>query len=48
MDDKEFLQWIHDRLEFVHNEHHCVDYMHKIRAIIAATPEDQVTPNVAS
>lgn len=46
MNDKEFLQWIHDRLEHVHKENPLVDYMWKLRAIIKATPKEQVTPNV--
>ena len=48
MGDKEFLQWFHDRQLRVHNENANVDYMHKLRAIIAATPEDRITPNVVS
>jgi hypothetical protein len=45
MKDRDFLIWIHARLEHVHGESHLVDYMHKLRAIIAATPPDQVSPN---
>lgn len=48
MEDKEFLIWIHERLRHVHKEDVNVDYMHKLRSIINATPEDKVTPNVAS
>jgi len=48
MKDKEFLTWIHDRLAFVHKENINYDYMHKLRAIIKATPQEQYTPNVAS
>lgn len=48
MYDKEFLQWIHDRLENVHGESALVDYMHKLRAIIATTDSDKLTPNVCS
>jgi len=48
MNDKEFLQWIHDRLQHVHNESGLVDYMHKLRSIIAATDPEQLTPNVCS
>lgn len=44
--DKEFLQWIHDRLEFVHKEDHRVDFMYKLRAIIKETPQDKYTPNI--
>ena len=46
MRDKEFLQWIHDRLEHVHGENPLYDYMHKLRAIIHLTPPDKETPNV--
>ena len=45
MNDKQFLQWIYDRLKYVHGEYYRVDYMGKLRSIIAATPEDQLTPN---
>ena len=34
MSDKEFLQWIHDRLVNVHNENENFDYMIKLRKII--------------
>jgi len=43
--DKEFFQWIHDLL-INHGEDKNSDYMYKLRAIIEATPEEQVTPNV--
>ncbi len=46
MKDKEFLLWIHQRLNQVHGENKNADYMWKLRAIIANTSEDQVTPNV--
>ena len=45
MYDKDFLQWIHDRLEFQYKENPRVDYMLKLKAIINATPEFQLTPN---
>jgi len=45
MKDREFLIWLHERLEHKHKEEPIVDYMHKLRAIIKATPEDKVTPN---
>lgn len=48
MNDKEFLQWIHDRLKYVHKENPGYDYMHKLRAIIEVIPEEQMTANVAS
>lgn len=40
MKDKEFLQWIHDRLENRFRVNHFEDYMHQLRAIIEATPDD--------
>jgi hypothetical protein len=46
--DKSFLQWIHDRLRFVHAENENYDYMHKLRAIIAAMSGNESTPNAAS
>lgn len=46
MKDKEFLIWIHERLEYVYGESPVVDYMHKLRAIIKATPADRITPNI--
>lgn len=45
MYDRDFLCWIHERLEQVHGENRHVDYMHKLRAIIADTPPERVTPN---
>jgi hypothetical protein len=33
--DSEFLEWIHGRLVHVHNENELLDYMHKLRAVIA-------------
>lgn len=46
MNDKQFLTWIHERLVHVHNENNCIDYMWKLRAIIQAVPDEQVTPNI--
>lgn len=34
MSDKEFLQWIYDRLVYVHKENDLYDYMHRLRNII--------------
>ena len=48
MTDREFLCWIHERLEHVHGESPLIDYMHKLRAIIKATPRERITPNVPS
>ena len=48
MTDREFLQWVHDRMVFRYGENPAVDYMHKLRAVIAATSPDKSTPNVCS
>lgn len=45
MKDRELLVWLHARLENVHGENPHKDYMHKLRAIAAATPVNQDTPN---
>lgn len=45
MTDREFLMWIHERLELVHGESHLVDYMHKLRAVIRATPAKRRSRN---
>ncbi len=43
MNDKDFLYWLHERLEHVHKEHPLMSHMHKLRAIISVTPPDRVT-----
>jgi len=48
MKDRDFLIWIHERLQFQNEDHPMMDFMHKLRAIIKATPADQETQNVAS
>ena len=45
MKDQTFLIWLHEHLEMVHGENSCFDYMHKLRALIKATPKEQYTPN---
>ena len=45
MKDKEFLEWIYDRLAIRYEEDERSDYMYKFRAIIRATDENQITPN---
>lgn len=46
--DRDFLIWIHERLEHVHGENPMKDYMHKLRAVIKGTDKKQLSPNVAS
>lgn len=45
MSDRDFLIWLHARLTDKHGERATMDYMHKLRAIIADTPSRRVTPN---
>jgi len=45
MNDRAFLMWLHERLIEVHAERSIFDYMHKLRAIIADMPKEQITPN---
>lgn len=45
MNDREFLMWLHERLEHVYNEKPMMDYMHKLRAIIRSTPKDNWSAN---
>lgn len=37
MTNKEFLEWIYERLLHVHKENPLMDYMHKLRAIVDNT-----------
>jgi hypothetical protein len=41
--DKEFLQWIYDRLLYVYKENPSYDYMFKLKAIIENYPKDKIT-----
>lgn len=45
MEDRDFLMWLHERLEKEHGENTLCDYMHKLRAIIANTPKTQISKN---
>lgn len=45
MKDRDFLKWLHERLEHVHHESPLMDYMHKLRAIIATTDPEKGTMN---
>lgn len=46
MTDKEFLNWIIDRLIHVYGESPYVDFIHKLRNIAKTIPSDQYTPNI--
>jgi len=46
MNDKEFLQWLYERLRYVHKENINVDYMHKLKAIVRSTDPKKLTPNI--
>lgn len=48
MNDRDFLAWIHERLEYVHGENPHFDYMHKLRAIIKDTPINKITLNTGT
>lgn len=39
MSDKEFLQWIHNRLVLIHGEVEGADYMIRLRQIISEASE---------
>ena len=40
--DREVLMWLHERFVHVHKESELVDYLHRLRHIIAATPKDAI------
>ncbi len=46
MKDREFLIWIHDRLEITHKIKHGTDYMNKLRCIINAYDKEKETANM--
>ena len=46
MTDKEFLEWMYNRLVCFHEEDERKDYMSKFRAIISSTDPEHLTPNV--
>ena len=46
MKDKEFLQWIYDRLRYQYDESIHIDYMNKLRNIIEHYDDEKVTPNI--
>jgi len=43
LSDKEFLQWIHDRLKVVHKENANLNYMKRLRTIISNQPPRDTT-----
>ena len=44
MNDREFLVWLHKRLQNFHSEDPRVGFMRKLQAVISATPPDRDTP----
>lgn len=46
--DREFLCWLHERLQHQHHESPLIDYMHKLRAIIQDTPIDRCSINMGA
>tara|TARA_R110000765_G_scaffold77819_4_gene152974 strand:+ start:63 stop:209 length:147 start_codon:yes stop_codon:yes gene_type:complete len=38
--DKDFLQWIHNRLRYIHHEPAPVEYMQRLQAIIDSMNEE--------
>lgn len=46
MNDREFLIWLRERLINVYHESPNVDFVHKLTAIINATPVDKLTGNM--
>lgn len=47
MRDREFLIWLHERLAYEYEVPYSIDYMGKLRSIIAATDPEAETPNTA-
>ena len=39
--DREFLIWLHERLEHVHGENPLIDYMHRLRKLIWSISPDK-------
>ncbi len=44
MTDAEFLQWVHDRMIYVYGESPNVDFLHRLREIIAARQPEPERP----
>lgn len=47
MSDRDFLNWLADRLVLVYGEPAGVDFVLKLRAIARAIPPRQATPNMS-
>ncbi len=43
MTDRQFLCWIHERLQHTKGDSPLESFMHRLRRIIAVTPKDQET-----
>jgi hypothetical protein len=41
MKDRDFLMWLHARFVNVYGEDECVDWLHKLRSVIAHIPAEQ-------
>ena len=48
MKDKEFLEWLRDRMNHRYGDSLNLDFMLKLQAIINATPVDKMTTGLAS
>ncbi len=48
MTDRNFLIWIHERLEHIHGENTSADHMHRLRALIRGTAHGNDTGNLGS
>ena len=45
MIDRDYLIWLHERMEHVYKEDRCLDFMRKLRCIISEYPAGKNTPN---
>lgn len=48
MNDKDFLIWIHERLEHVHGDNKLCSHMHRLRSIIDNIDVDKKSPPITS
>ena len=44
MDDRTLLIFLHQRFSNVYHENECVDYLHRLRDIVIATPKGRKAP----